>query len=128
MILRQTSEHGWNYVQMSLINFDSYLKYDKNDKNIYIHLYITNYIQMSNVKILQMFNIHKCSMYYKVYTNPHPPPSPSPTVMASCTSYDDRRCSCITTVIDIGMIPHPVRTLHHRGGMSSQPAPNELRH
>ena len=61
-----------------------------------------------NIEILQKFNIHKCSMYYKIYTNPHPPSAPSPTVMASYTSYDSRRCSCVARgveVIGIGMVP-----------------------
>ena len=30
---------------------------------------------------LQMFNIYKCSIYYKQYTNAHPPPVPSLAVM-----------------------------------------------
>ena len=84
-----------------------------------------------NVKILQMFNIHKCSMYYKVYADPHPPPIPSPTVMVYWVSYDSTRRSCGARggkVINIGMILHPVRTRHHLGGTSSQPPPNERRH
>ena len=59
-----------------------------------------------NIEILQMFNIHKCSMYYKIYTNtnPHPPPAPSPTVMASYASYDSRRRSCVTREVEVSGI------------------------
>ena len=31
----------------------------------------------TNVKILQMFNTLKCSIYYTLYTNAHPPLAPS---------------------------------------------------
>ena len=66
-----------------------------------------------NIEILQMFNIHKCSMYYKIYTNPHLPPAPSPTVMASYASYDSRRRSCVARrveVIGIAMVQSANKT------------------
>ena len=77
-----------------------------------------------NIKILQMFNIHKCSIYYKIFTNPHPPPAPSPTVMAS---YNSKRRSCVAQgveVIGTAMV-QPARTLNHVRGRTSPPPPNE---
>ena len=76
-----------------------------------------------NVKILQMFNIHKCSMYYKIYTNPHL----SPTVMASYASYDSKRRSCVARgveVISIAMA-QPARSPNHVRGRTNPPPPNE---
>ena len=58
MTVHQKSEHGWNYVLIRLINFDSYSKYDKNDKHIYIH-----YKLCINVKISKSY---KCLIYTNV--------------------------------------------------------------
>ena len=79
------------------------------------------------IEILQIFNIHKFSMYYKIFTNPHPPPALSPTVMAFYASCDSMRRSCVTRgmeVIGTAMV-QPARTPNHVRGRTSPPPPNE---
>ena len=80
-----------------------------------------------NIEILQNFNIRECSMYYKIYTNPHHPPEPSPTVTACYVSCDSRRRSCVAQgvkVIGSAMV-QAARTSNHVRGRTSPPPPNE---
>ena len=66
-------------------------------------------------------------MYYKIYTNPHPPPAPAPTMMASYTSYDSMERSCVAwgvEVIGIAMA-QPARSPNIVGGRTNPPPPNE---